>query len=249
LPSIHPHPVENGVEYASEPLAAFVNRKNVPIEKRDSIKPFFFDPNTADSIELKKLGLSAASILAILRYRAKGGFFKEAAELSKIYSLSHSDYARLKPYIQIEKKKRNAIFSGHQSKLDVNLASLEEWMKMPFIGEKRANQIIRFRTALGGFRSLDQLREVYLLPDSVYERILPKLIISQNETTAIDINTANFDLLNNHPYISSKQANQILRYREEHGKFLTLDDMEKILPLRSDTSWLRKIRPYLKTDI
>jgi DNA uptake protein ComE-like DNA-binding protein len=230
-------------------LAAFVNRKNVPIEKRDSIKPFFFDPNTADSIELKKLGLSAASILAILRYRAKGGFFKEAAELSKIYSLSHSDYARLKPYIQIEKKKRNAIFSGHQSKLDVNLASLEEWMKMPFIGEKRANQIIRFRTALGGFRSLDQLREVYLLPDSVYERILPKLIISQNETTAIDINTANFDLLNNHPYISSKQANQILRYREEHGKFLTLDDMEKILPLRSDTSWLRKIRPYLKTDI
>lgn len=58
-------------------------------------------PNTASAENLKQLGLRDKTIQIIINYRSKGGRFKTAEDLQKIYGLSANDFDALKPYIQI----------------------------------------------------------------------------------------------------------------------------------------------------
>lgn len=222
---------------------------------------FAFDPNTATETDFQRLGLPDRTIKSILNYRSKGGQFRKKEDLEKIYTLAPEDYTRIADY---------ASFSGAQAAvnspkpvtyagggafptktfagaIDINRASLEDWRKLPGIGETRARQMVSYREKLGGFRSLDQVRELSGLPDSVYQAIRPHLALSSNDIRKINLNTASVDDLDAHPYVSKRQAALIVAYREQHGAFASVEDIGKMRAI-SDQSWLEKIRPYLSVD-
>ena len=56
---------------------------------------FFFDPNTADSTALLRLGLSPWQVRNIYKYRARGGRYHRPEDFSKLYGLTKGDYERL----------------------------------------------------------------------------------------------------------------------------------------------------------
>ncbi len=60
----------------------------------------------------------------------------------------------------------------------------------------------------------------------------------------ININTANFDILKNHPYLKYKQINAIIQYRKQHGNYTSVADLKKILILSPQT--IEQIAPYLQ---
>jgi competence protein ComEA len=60
--------------------------------------------------------------------------------------------------------------------IDINTADTAAFISLPGIGSKLANRIISFRTKLGGFNSIEQIKEVYGLRDSVFQIIQPLLI-------------------------------------------------------------------------
>lgn len=60
-----------------------------------------FNPNTADSVQLKSLGLTPKIVRNILKYRSKGGQFRKPDDLAKIYGLDAEVFNRLKPYIRL----------------------------------------------------------------------------------------------------------------------------------------------------
>ena len=62
---------------------------------------FPFDPNTADSTQLLRLGLSPNIVRNIYKYRAKGGIFRERQDFARLYGLTVGQYRALEPYIQI----------------------------------------------------------------------------------------------------------------------------------------------------
>lgn len=62
---------------------------------------FAFDPNTADSAELRRLGLSSYIAGNIMRYRAAGGVFTTKADFARLYGLTVKEYRELEPYISI----------------------------------------------------------------------------------------------------------------------------------------------------
>ena len=68
----------------------------VPVEAEEvkSISVFYFDPNTLDEAGWQKLGVNEKTISTILHYRNKGGRFRKAEDLKKIYSLSTKDAER-----------------------------------------------------------------------------------------------------------------------------------------------------------
>lgn len=66
------------------------------------ISLFTFDPNTADSLTLLALGFRSYQIKGMMRYRAKGGRYRQRADLLKIIGMSDSMYFVLKPYVQID---------------------------------------------------------------------------------------------------------------------------------------------------
>ena len=62
---------------------------------------FYFDPNTADSTQLLRLGLQPWQVRNIYRYRAKGGVYRKKEDFARLYGLTVKDYRRLEPYIRI----------------------------------------------------------------------------------------------------------------------------------------------------
>jgi competence ComEA-like helix-hairpin-helix protein len=105
---------------------------------------------------------------------------------------------------------------------------------------------VAFRKKLGGFYSLDQLSETYNLPDSTFEKIKKYLLVNNKAIKKININSSTVDELKAHPYISYAVANAIFQYRQQHGKFNSIDDLKKIMSI--DDQLLEKIAPYLSIE-
>ncbi len=223
---------------------------------------FSFDPNLASEGDFRRLGLSSRTIKSILNYRIKGGQFRKKEDFAKIYTLSEEDYARLAPYMNISTlattgAERPAMYAGGNAfpekkfapkgPIDINRAALEDWLRLPGIGEKRAQQIVKFRESLGGFLSVAQLAEMYNLPDSVFQVIQPLLTLEFKSIRQLNLNAATAEDLDRHPYISLKQATLIVNYRTQHGPFATVEDIGKIVAF-TDKKWLEKIKPYLAVN-
>lgn len=67
--------------------------------------------------------------------------------------------------------------------VNVNTASAEELQLLPGIGETRARALVALRKRRGGFRSIDELKEVKGIGEAGLERMRPFLRL-QGRTTA-----------------------------------------------------------------
>ena len=64
--------------------------------------PVIFDPNKSDSLTLLYNGLKPWQIRNLMKYRAKGGHFRNADDFRRLYGLTDSMFMALKPYIRID---------------------------------------------------------------------------------------------------------------------------------------------------
>lgn len=131
--------------------------------------------------------------------------------------------------------------------IEINTADTGLFIALPGIGEKLAGRIIQFREKLGGFYKIEQLSEVYGLQDSVFRLIRPYLLLRDSGLRKIQINSAGFDTLNEHPYIQFAEARAIVQYRKQHGSFNNISDLLKINILSHE--WIEKAGPYLAFDL
>jgi DNA uptake protein ComE-like DNA-binding protein len=112
------------------------------------------------------------------------------------------------------------------------------------IGPGFAVRILKYRERLGGFISLNQLREVYGLDSAKYDQIKPQIKLENNNIKQIEINKCTFDQLKGFPYLNYKLSNTIINYRKQHGNFKSAADLNKIAILNPEI--IQKIAPYLK---
>lgn len=129
------------------------------------------------------------------------------------------------------------------SLVDVNLADTTAFIALPGIGSKLSQRIISFRDKLGGFYSIEQVGETYLLPDSTFQKIKPRLVITKTVIKKININTASIEEMKLHPYLRYNVANAIFQYRQQHGNFNSVEDIKKIMLVTEDI--FNKALPYL----
>jgi len=166
---------------------------SVPETSNASRELFLFDPNTLNEEGLKKLGLPDKVIHTLINYRNKGGYFKTPDDIRKIYGLSKTDADRLIPYIKIASSNNKKIEVDQQpvnetvetrrevyKKININTATAEEWKALPGIGDVLSNRIVKFRTKLGGFKSIDDVHKTYGLSDSTFQVIRPYLVLKDS---------------------------------------------------------------------
>lgn len=127
--------------------------------------------------------------------------------------------------------------------LSLNQADSSDWEQLPGIGPVLAARIVKYREKLGGFHSPSQLKEVFGITDTVYEKIAPRIGSSPATLQKIDINHATIEDLKKHPYIRWETAKAIVRYREAHGYFHSLESLKGIWNISPET--IAKIAPYL----
>ena len=114
------------------------------------------------------------------------------------------------------------------------------------IGPFYAKQIIKYRKQLGGFLNYNQFSEIWGLDKLDVENLQKQTIIDTFYIRKININLATIETFRKHPYINYKEAKMIVNFKNQHGDFSSVKDIQKIKPISPEI--FRKIAPYLKTD-
>ena len=215
------------------------------------LNPFTFDPNKADSATLAQLGLSSYVTNNIIKYRSKGGIFRNAESLKKIYGMDETTYHQLKPYIVIgteyAPRQHKAPTARYEKKakyapgttISINAADTVALQKIPGIGTVLSKRIVDYRNRLGGFVSESQLLEVYGIDTTLCQWItIDSMLIKR-----LNVNTSTLEVLKEHPYIRYYKAKEILKYRQRYGKIKSIATLSMLEGFTDQD--IEKLKPYL----
>ncbi|MCM1109182.1 MAG: helix-hairpin-helix domain-containing protein [Clostridium sp.] len=225
----------------------------VPIQNPET---FPFDPNTADSTTLLRLGLQPWQVRNIYTYRARGGRYHRPEDFSRLYGLTNETYDRLRPMIRIDRKYQPVSRTPDTLRLDttdvpritkyttgtwvdLNLADTTELQRIPGIGRVRAALIVRHRNRLGGYVNVAQLGEIEGMPDSVQTWFR----INEREVRQMNLNHLSIDRLRNHPYLSFRQCRVIIDHRRKFGRITSLQELANYDEFTSEA--LERLAPYV----
>lgn len=217
-----------------------------------------FDPNLMDEQEAMRLGIPKQVVATLLKFRSKGFKFRSAEDLKKVYGFRDSDYLRLKDFVRISDQSnqkpetQKALPTQYQENvvttkrivLDLNAADSLSLLSLPGIGPKLTARILKFRDALGGFYSVQQLKEVYGISDSLFSTLAGRIIVSNVAVRKINLNQIPADELKKHPYVKPQTAQVIINYRLKHGKFSSPNQLMETGAINEE--WLKRMGPYLE---
>ena len=215
---------------------------------------FAFDPNTVTEQQLLQLGLREKTAATFIKFRAKGFVFKQKEDLKKVYGISEKMYAELSPYILIEAKPENKIPQKEEINfkteakpvqkakiiIELNSSDSAALVELNGIGPAFARKIIKYRNLLGGFASIDQLKEVYGFTAEMFEKIKPDVTVNAAQIRKINLNADDFKTVNRHPYLDYETTRNIFNLKR--SKVLTVDDIKKLL---DNEALFQKLLPYL----
>ena len=229
--------------------------------KRDTIeiRMQMFDPNTVDSMTLLHLGFKPWQAKNMLKYRAKGGRYRQKEDMKKLYGMTDSMYIALEPYICIQ---QDSIAVDSAQVDTIHLDSLPKWRSIKKdtilnlrtadttelklirgIGSYRAKMIVRYREQLGGYARVEQILEARGMDKVVADSILPHFYIDSVVLNKMPVNKIRPEVLYRHPYLSFEQAKAIYEYRRRHIRIKSAEELKKIKGL--SPSDIEKISIYL----
>lgn len=221
---------------------------------------FTFDPNTADSTTLLRLGLAPWQVRNIYKYRSRGGVYRTKQDFARLYGLTVEKYRELEPYIQINGDYRPAaelygddeaptyerdtlkypIKLKHGEYVVLNIADTTTLKKVPGIGSYYARQIMNYGLRLGGYVSVAQLREVGCVPEETFSYFR----VDSLRVKKLNLNTLTLNQLKAHPYIDFFQARAICDYRRMNGPLKSLEDLKLLKEFPPQVR--QRLRPYVE---
>ena len=216
-------------------------RKKRQEEVRIPVQSFPFNPNTADSMTLLRVGLKPWQVKNLMAYRRAGGRWKDADDFKRLYGLSDEEFQRLRPYVQIPPAVKEVYFTEHDrarqdslhhlrpekftqlTVLDLNTVDTLTLRKIPGIGMGYSRSIVSYRERLGGFVSVAQLKDIEGLPARIEEWFS---IEEQVAVRTISINKSDFKTLVRHPYLSYEQVKVITTHIRKYGPLRSWKDLQ-----------------------
>lgn len=222
--------------------------------KPQKLSPFNFNPNTLSEAGFVKLGLRPRLAKTILNYRSKGGKFYKKEDFKKIWGLHEEEYKQLAPYIAIPKQQSSYAKSDYKSyekkpqrnlNIEINSATAEQLIELNGIAEKLSSNILKYRKMLGGFYSVNQIKEVYGIRPETFDRIQKHLKCDASSIKKININEATLYEMKAHPYLRKDDwALAITKFRKTQDYDIkTLEDLKQIEGMNDAT--YNKLVPYL----
>lgn len=220
---------------------------------------FAFDPNTADSTQLLRLGLQPWQVRAIYRYRAKGGTFRHKEDFACLHGLTAGQYRKLEPYINIATDFRPAaeVYPAATKEMhlrdttryplklhpgqhvNLNTADTTLLMRVPGIGTGFAKAIMAYRNRLGGYYNTAQLKEI----DGFPVEAIPYFTADSSVCRKLNINKLTLNELRRHPYIRFYLAKTIIEYRRVKGRIHSLEDLSLYRDFTPEV--IERLRPYV----
>lgn len=219
-----------------------------------------FDPNAIDEKGLVEMGFSEKHAKSWIKYRKFNPMYS-VEDVSKLYFVDDTLLERLSPYLKFsirpksvqhapwkKKKYSNKTYPTYDHKptfkgtIDINTSDTADWIKLKGIGSFLAKQIIQYKERLGGFHSLDQLKEVkYLRPETI-ESLKGQLELKTKKVRTVNLNEAEWREIIRHPYFDKELTNAVCRYRRSYGQIFSLQELYEN-GLITKSKW-EQIKPY-----
>ena len=232
---------------------------------------FPFDPNTADSTQLLKLGLQSWQVRSIYRFRAKGGIFREKTDFARLYGLTKKQYEVLAPYIIIGEDYRPASDyygnsrggkeRGYQNspyKNGANTSTYSQANNGANSTNANGNNIYSYPQKLRPGQHVivnsADTTELKKIPgfasinqlkeiDGLPEKALSFIKITPGEVRKLNINSLSLNQLRRHPYLNFYQAKEICDYRRLRGPFKSLEELK--LLKNFPPAEIERLKPYI----
>jgi DNA uptake protein ComE-like DNA-binding protein len=225
---------------------------------------FQFDPNTAGLDTLLRLGVPDRVARTWINYRKSGGRFRSVKDLRRIYGMDMETYLQIEPWIRLPaaatpgpgpqakesvpdlspRVSLNPAVTDHETlPFELNRADTNMLVGVRGIGPVFAARIVKFRELLGGFHSMEQLREVYGLSDYQYRNLYGSCVVDSSLVRVMDLNCAAVEELEGHPYLDEYHARALFSYRSAKGRFDSIGEVldNRLLP----PEVMLKVSPYL----
>lgn len=216
-------------------------------QKQKPITPKLFNPNQISAITLESFGTPKFIAQRWENYLNKGGKFKQATDIYKLYGMDSAVAAALIPYAKFESI--DTISSTKATKIrqvvELNTADSLALLSVPGIGPAFASRIIKLRTNLGGFVRIEQLLEVYGFDQEKFEQVRNYLALNEQLIDYLNINNSDIEKLGRHPYIGFKSAKILINYRLQHGAFKSIEDLTRSKAFDSPDK-LERLKPYIQ---
>lgn len=253
--------IELQLDSAAEPrhysktYEEFNNQKKVSTQSKT--KPLFqFDPNTVTREQLIELGFRPKAAKAFIKFRTKGFVFKNKTDVKKVYGVSDKLYARIEPFITIQQRaakekvsrkpvqNKTAVSTNvNKRQLELNSADSLTLLEIDGIGPSFAKRILKYRGMIGGFVSVEQLKEVYGFNNELYAKVSSFFTADASKIRKVNLNKDDFKTINKHPYLSYDLTKSICKMRRK-----TTIDQPVLQGILSDENLYRKLLPYLDWD-
>ncbi|MGO4906268.1 ComEA family DNA-binding protein [Flavobacterium sp. W20_MBD1_R3] len=207
---------------------------------------YLFNPNFITDYKAYKLGMSLQEIDRLLAFRKENRFVNSPKEFQSVTKISDSLLNEMAPYFKfpdwVNNKKKDTKFkeytvyqneaSAKKEKIiliDINQATKEDLVKIYGIGEAISVRILRQKETLGGFVSMEQMKEIWGLSPEVIENLNTHFkVTTLARFKKIEINNASLKELSQFHYFRYALAKQIVTYRSMYGNIRNIEDLTKI---------------------
>ena len=253
-------------------VAHYIDAPRAKIDQDQAFEPeesfFAFNPNAISHAEWVSLGLSPYQADGVIRFRDRIGGFKSKRDLQRVYVLPKGWFDRHQHNIELPAHyskparswsesypARTPEFSNEAASrpvekaqviVELNGADSLDLMEIRGVGAKSARQVIRYRNALGGFHSMDQLAEIRYLHPNVREKLLETVRIDSSLIRQLNLNDVTVEDLAKHPYLSWKMAQSIIDMRTHRKRFNKVEEL--LEHHRMTDSLFLRIRPYIYVE-
>ncbi len=248
--------LENDIKVDVEFGVPEKKEKNKAME-RAKVKIQVFDPNILKEEGWRKLGFSSKQALAIINYKNVLGGFKQKEDLLSSFVIDDKKYKELEPFIRIVEEdasvntsfnEKNNESSGPKPEketlfIELNSSDSLLLLQLKGIGPFYSRKIIEYREQLGGYYSTKQLLEIWKFDLNKLNQIEDYIWIDTTDLYLLNINSDSIQLLYKHPYINWNQAKAIVNYREQHGDYITKNELLELVLIND--SLLSKLYPYI----
>lgn len=206
-------------------------------------KIYPFNPNFITDYKGYKLGMSVPEIDRLLAFRKENKYVNSPKEFQSITKVSDSLLNAISPYFKFPdwvnnkkefkeyKKYPNSTYAKNEKIviIDINKASKEDLIKIYGIGEAISLRILKFKESLGGFVSMEQMKDVWGLSEEVIGNLNSHFkVLTLPNVKKVDINNASIKELSQFPYFNYQLAKQIVTFRSMNGDIKNIEDLTKI---------------------
>jgi DNA uptake protein ComE-like DNA-binding protein len=207
------------------------------------IQPFYFDPNHLPEEKWKQLGLSEQQIAVIKNFESKGGRFRSADDLARMYSISSAEFKVLKPFVVIKTAGETEPKPLQPFIFDPNTIPEEELTGMG-LEERVARSIVNSRNKGGQFRTAADFQKIYGLKEADFLILEPFLRIESVDplppedfpdtyNLLVDLNHADTLDLQQLNGIGPAFASRIVKYRDLLGGFCRKEQLLEVFGMDS----------------